>query len=314
MRALITGITGFAGSHLAEYLLSRGDEVWGLCRRRSPRKHLTKVRQQLKLVEGDMRDQSSLFRVLRESQPDTIFHLAAQSFVPTSWRAPADTFETNVTGQSYLFEVVREMEIDPMIQIAGSSEEYGMVYPDETPIGELNPLRPLSPYAVSKVAQDLMAYQYHRSYGMRVVRTRAFNHTGPRRGPEFVASAFARQIVAIEKGAAPIIRVGNLEAERDFTDVRDVVQAYVASVECGEPGEVYNICSGSAVSIGTLLEMLLSLSKIKVTIEKDPALDRPSDVPLLLGDASKFKKASGWERVIPLEKTLLDLLNWWRRR
>lgn len=314
MRALITGITGFAGSHLAEQLVADGIEVWGLIRRRSPQGHLAAVAGKVTLVEGDLHDQTSLRTMLRESRPDWIFHLAAQSFVPTSWRAPTDTMQTNVMGQAYLFEAVRELGVDPVIQIAGSSEEYGLVHPEETPITEDNPLRPLSPYAVSKVAQDLMGYQYHRSYGMRIVRTRAFNHTGPRRGPEFVASAFARQILAVERGGEPKVRVGNLDARRDFTDVRDIVRGYRLAVEKGEPGEVYNICSGNAVRISELLEKLAGAAGVEVEVEVDPARMRPSDVPILEGDASRFKAATGWAPEIPLTKTLSDLLDWWRRQ
>ena len=175
-------------------------------------------------------------------------------------------------------------------------------------------MRPLSPYAVSKVAQDLMGYQYHQSYGMRIVRTRAFNHTGPRRGAEFVASAFARQILAIERGGKPTVRVGNLEARRDFTDVRDVVVAYRLAVEKGEPGEVYNICSGTAVRIRELLDRLAAVAGVEMNVEVDQARMRPSDVPILLGDSSKFRAATGWEPKISLEQTLSDLLDWWRDR
>lgn len=314
MRALITGITGFAGSHLAELLTAGGHEVWGLVRRRSPQDLLEGVLGDIRLVEGDLHDQGSLRIVLRECQPEWIFHLAAQSFVPSSWRAPADTFETNVVGQANLFEAVRDLGMDPVIQIAGSSEEYGHVEPDELPIRETNPLRPLSPYAVSKVAQDLMGYQYHRSYGMRIVRTRAFNHTGPRRGAEFVASAFALQVLAVERGDASVIKVGNLDARRDFTDVRDVVKGYLAAVERGEPGEVYNICSGSAVRMRELLDMIAAAAGLEIEVENDPTRMRPSDVPVLEGDSAKFRAATGWAPEISLDRTLSDLLAWWRAR
>ncbi|MBD61691.1 GDP-mannose 4,6-dehydratase [bacterium] len=314
MKALITGISGFAGSHLAEFLLNEQVEVFGLIRRRSPLHHLNSIQDSINLVEGDLQDSTSLRTILREAKPDWIFHLAAQSFVPTSWRAPADTINTNITGQVNLFEAVRDLSLSPTIQIACSSEEYGLVHPNETPIKEDNPLRPLSPYAVSKVAQDFLGYQYYQSYGMKIIRTRAFNHTGPRRGEEFVASAFARQIVNIERGAPAVIKVGNLDAERDFTDVRDVVSAYKVAVEKGKPGEVYNICTGTAISISTLLEKLIDLSSIKPEVIKDPDLDRPSDVPLLLGDCSKFKNQTSWEPKISLDQTLEDLLNWWRNQ
>jgi GDP-4-dehydro-6-deoxy-D-mannose reductase len=252
---------------------------------------------------------------MAETRPDAIFHLAAQSFVPTSWRAPTETLTTNIGGQSNLFEAVRAVGLDPVIQIAGSSEEYGLVLPDEVPIGESNPLRPLSPYAVSKVAQDMLAYQYFRSYGMKIVRTRGFNHTGPRRGDVFVSSNFAKQIASIESGLQePVIRVGNLDAVRDFTDVRDMVRAYWLAVTKARPGEVYNLGSGRGITIRELLDLLVDMSDARVEIEVDPERLRPSDVEVLLADNSKFRAETGWEPRIPLETTLRDLLDYWRQR
>ncbi|HIE08635.1 MAG TPA: SDR family oxidoreductase [Armatimonadetes bacterium] len=315
MRALITGITGFVGSHLAEFLLEQGWEVFGTYRWRSPMTNIEHIRDRLKLVECDIRDAVSVKRVIAEVKPDRIYHLAAQSFVPTSFHAPADTLFTNVIGQVNILEAVREIKPDCRVHIAGSSEEYGLVYPDEVPIKETNPLRPLSPYGVSKVAQDLLGWQYHKAYGLYIVRTRAFNHTGPRRGEPFVCSNFAKQIAEIEAGKRePVIRVGNLEAKRDFTDVRDIVRAYWLALEKGEAGEVYNICSGRAWSIREVLSILLSLTEVEVKVEQDPSRMRPVDVPLLVGDYSKFKEATGWEPQIPFERTLLDLLNYWRER
>ncbi len=315
MRALITGITGFAGSHLADYILSEHPEVevYGIRRWRSRMENLTHIEGRLELVEGDLRDQASMQDVLTRSRPDYIFHLAAQSFVPTSWKAPAETLSTNILGQTHLLEAVRALGLDPVIQIACSSEEYGLVHPDEVPITEDNPLRPLSPYAVSKVSQDLLGYQYFRSYGMKVVRTRGFNHTGPRRGEVFVVSNFARQLVAIEIGAQePKIRVGNLDAVRDFTDVRDVVRAYWLAVEKGRPGEVYNIASGKGRTIREILDRLIELSGVKPEIEIDPARLRPSDVEILVGDSSKFRADTGWEPHIEFDRTLADMLEHWR--
>ncbi len=315
MRALITGITGFAGSHLADYILSEHPEVevYGIRRWRSRMENLTHIEGRLELVEGDLRDQASMQDVLTRSRPDYIFHLAAQSFVPTSWKAPAETLSTNILGQTHLLEAVRALGLDPVIQIACSSEEYGLVHPDEVPITEDNPLRPLSPYAVSKVSQDLLGYQYFRSYGMKVVRTRGFNHTGPRRGEVFVVSNFARQLVAIEIGAQePKIRVGNLDAVRDFTDVRDVVRAYWLAVEKGRPGEVYNIASGKGRTIREILDRLIELSGVKPEIEIDPARLRPSDVEILVGDSSKFRADTGWEPNIEFDRTLADMLEYWR--
>jgi len=317
MRVLITGITGFAGSHLADYLLAEHTEVeiFGTQRWRSRTENIEHLAGKIELREADLRDYTSIHRVLDEVRPDAIFHLAAQSFVPTSWRAPAETLSTNIIGQTYLFEAVRALQLDPTIQIAGSSEEYGLVLPDEVPIKETNPLRPLSPYAVSKVAQDLLAYQYFESYGLKTIRTRGFNHTGPRRGEVFVTSNFAKQIASIEAELQdPVIRVGNLESVRDFTDVRDTVRAYWLAVEKGRPGEVYNIASGREITIRQLLDKLVELSRTRVEVEIDPERLRPSDVEVLVGDASKFKADTGWEPTIPLDQTLEDLLDFWRER
>lgn len=317
MRALITGITGFAGSHLAEYLLAEHPEVevFGTYRWRSRRENIEHFDERVKMIEADLRDYSSLHSLLDEVRPDYIFHLAAQSFVPSSWRAPAETLGTNITGQTNLFEAVRYLKLDPVIQIACSSEEYGLVHPDETPIKETNPLRPLSPYAVSKVTQDFMGYQYFQSYGLKVIRTRAFNHTGPRRGDVFVTSNFAKQVASIEAGLQdPVIHVGNLEAIRDFTDVRDMVRAYWLGVQKGRPGEVYNIATGKGIHIHELLDMLLEMSTVDVEVRQDPERMRPSDVEILIGDSSKFRADTGWEPEIPFEKTLADVLQYWRDR
>ncbi|MCK4306651.1 GDP-mannose 4,6-dehydratase, partial [candidate division WOR-3 bacterium] len=220
---------------------------------------------------------------------------------------------SNIIGELNIFEAIRRAKINPWIQIAGSSEEYGMVHSDEVPIKETNPLRPLSPYGVSKVAQDLLAYQYYMSYKLNVVRTRAFNHSGPRRGNVFVCSEFAKQIAEIEKGKRePVILVGNLDAQRDFTDVRDIVKAYWLGLDKCKPGEVYNICSGKAYKISEVLDILISLSKVKIEIKEDPSKMRPSDVPYLGGDSTKFRDATGWKPEIPFERTLKDLLNYWR--
>lgn len=313
--ALITGVTGFVGSYMAELLLSQKFEVYGLCRWRSRKENIDHINSRIHLIEGDLLDAHSLQDLMINVRPTHIFHFAAQSFVPASWASPSVILEINVVGPCNLFEAIRAAQIDPLIQIACSSEEYGLVKPDEVPIKETNPLRPLSPYAVSKVAMDFLGYQYFKSCGMRIVRTRGFNHTGPRRGDVFSESSFAKQIAEVEKGKKkPVILVGNLEAERDYTDVRDMVKGYLLAVEKGEPGEVYNICSGKAVKIKKVLDVLLSFSKIKVEIKQDPARMRPSDVPILLGNNSKFVKRTGWQPEISFEKTMKDLLNYWREK
>ncbi len=316
MRVLITGITGFAGSHLADYCLERGDvEVYGIVRWRSRTENIEHLRDRITLLECDLRDATSTREVVEEISPGYIFHLAAQSFVPTSWKAPTESLTTNVIGELNIFEAVRKIGLDCRIQLACSSEEYGMVLENEIPIVEENPLRPLSPYGVSKVAQDLLGYQYYMSYQMDIVRTRGFNHTGPRRAPVFVCSDFAKQISDIEKGLKPpVIHVGNLDAKRDFTDVRDMVRAYYFSLEKGKSGQVYNICSEESWSIHEVLDMLLQMSKKKIDVEVDKSRLRPSDVPLLRGDCSRFKKDTGWKPSIPFEQTLLDILDYWRNR
>ena len=317
MKALITGITGFAGSHLAEYLLDRqsGVEVFGTYRWRSRRDNIEHLGSRITLLECELRDYTSVAGALEKCRPDFIFHLAAQSFVPTSWSAPADTLSSNIVGQAHIFEACRALGLDPVIQLACSSEQYGLVLPDEVPITENNPLRPLSPYAVSKVGQDFLGYQYFQSYGLKVIRTRGFNHTGPRRGEVFVTSNFAKQIASIEAGKQePVIRVGNLDAIRDFTDVRDMVRAYWLAVTKGRPGEVYNIASGSGITIRDLLDKLLAMSKVEVKVAVDPERLRPSDVETLIGDSSKFRADTGWQPEIPFDQTLSDLLDDWRER
>jgi len=316
MRVLITGITGFAGSHLADYCLERGGvEVHGTIRWRSRTENIEHLGDRITLHECDLRDASSTRDVVDSVAPDYIFHLAAQSFVPTSWRAPSESLTTNVLGQLNIFEAVRKTGAKCRIQLACSSEEYGMVHENEVPITEDNPLRPLSPYAVSKVSQDLLGYQYFMSYGMDVVRTRGFNHTGPRRGPVFVCSDFAKQIVDIEQGRRkPFISVGNLEAKRDFTDVRDTVKAYYLALEKGKPGEVYNICQEKTWAIQEVLDLLLGMTDAKIEVKVDEARLRPSDVPILLGDCSRFRNDTGWKPTIPFEQTLGDIMDYWRGR
>lgn len=312
-KALITGVTGFAGSHLTELLLKEGVEVYGIQRWRSKTENIRHLQDKIKIEEADLLDAHSLYTVIDKIKPDYIFHLAAQSFVQSSWASPTQTLEVNIIGSAHLFEAVRKTGLPITIQIACSSEEYGKVLSDEVPIKETNPLRPLSPYAVSKLAMDYLGYQYFQSYGLRIIRTRGFNHTGPRRGDVFAESSFAKQIAEIEKGSRePIVHVGNLEAQRDYTDVRDMVRAYYVAVQKCEPGEVYNIATGSAWKIKDVLDLLISMAKVKVEVKPDPARMRPSDVEILIGDNTKFVKQTGWKAEIPFEKTMEDLLNYWR--
>lgn len=318
MRVLITGITGFVGSHLAEHCLKQPDvQVFGTIKSHhlgEELKRIEKIKDKIELLECDLVNRVAVARVLEKSKPDRIFHLAAQSFVPTSWKSPEDTLINNIIPQLNLFEVAREMKLDPVFVLALSSEEYGLVLENELPVKETNTLRPLSPYAVSKVTQDRLGYQYFKSYGLKVVLTRFFNTEGPGRGQDFVTSNFAKQIAEIEKGKRdPVISVGNLEAKRDFSDVRDVVRAYWLAAEKCEPGEVYNICSEKSRTIQSMLDLLVGFSTSKnIKVEQDPLRMRPSDVELLLGDCSKFRKQTGWKPEIPFEKTMEDLLNYWR--
>ena len=316
MKVLITGITGMAGSHLADYLINQpGVEIVGTLRWRSKTENIEHLRDRVNFIECELKDPFSVKSLITQSKPDVIFHLAAQSFVPTSWNSPQDTLVNNILSEVNIFEAVRQTDIDPVIQIACSSEEYGLVYPNEVPITENNPIRPLSPYAVSKVSQEYLAYQYHKSYGLKTIVTRTFNHTGPRRGQVFVTSNFARQVVEIEKGLKdPVLEVGNLSAKRDFTDVRDTVRGYWLAVTNGVPGEVYQICSGKAYSIQEVIDILISLTKVKIEVRQDPARMRPSDVPILLGSYEKFREQTGWKPEIPFEQTLRDLLDYWRER
>lgn len=317
MRVLITGVTGFVGSHAAEFALAQGAEVFGACRWRSNPENIESLRTRLLLVEADLRDQSSVTELLENTRPDYILHLAGQSQVMASWHAPAETLQTNVIGQVHLLEAIRHRGAPfPRVLVVGSSEEYGLVQENELPVTEDQQLRPLSPYAVSKIAQDLLAHQYFRSYGIPCLRARAFNHDGPRRGEVFVTSAFARQIAEIELGLRePVILVGNLKARRDYTDVRDIVRGYWMLLERGLPGEVYNLCSGRSHSIREVLDFFLAQATVRdIEVREDPARLRPSDVPNLYGSAAKIHAAIGWAPSIPLEQTLKDVLNYWRAR
>lgn len=312
--ALITGINGFVGSHLAEYLLKEGLKVYGMVQPRSGRNNIAHIEDKLRLIEADMRYSRHVDNVIDELKPQYIFHLASASSVFRSWKLPVEVMKTNIIGTVHLFEAIRKSRINPKIQLAGSSEEYGLVYPEELPVKETNALRPLSPYAVSKVAQDRLSYQYYKSYGINVVITRAFNTTGPRRPSIYVTSNFARQIAEIEKGREPIIQVGNLDVQRDFSDVRDIVRAYWLALKRCEAGEVYNICSEKAVTIKAVLDLLLSLTNQGIKIQQNPSRMRPADIPVMRGDCTKFKRETGWKPEIAFEQTMANLLDYWRAR
>ncbi|OGK88560.1 MAG: GDP-mannose 4,6-dehydratase [Candidatus Rokubacteria bacterium GWC2_70_24] len=316
MRVLITGITGFVGSHMTELALARGAEVFGSARWRSKTENIDHLRDKITLIESNLRDLSSVRTLLETAAPTYVIHLAAQSFVGASWQAPAETLTTNILSQVNLLEAIRGLKISPRFLAVGSSEEYGLASPEELPIKETNPLRPLSPYAVSKVTQDLLGYQYFKSYGLPIIRSRAFNHEGPRRGDVFVTSNFAKQVAEIEAGLRePTMFVGDLKPRRDYSDVRDIVRGYWLLLERGEPGEVYNLCSGRSWAIQQVLDFLLEQSTVKgIQVKTDPARLRPSDVMVLEGDPSRMHKTTGWKVEIPFEQTLSELLDYWRRR
>lgn len=320
-RVLITGITGFVGSHLAEYILEHHPEVEviGFARWRSPEDNIRHIADKITLELGDLIDETSIEAVLAKYRPDFIFHLAAQSYVAFSFIAPVTTLQTNIIGTCNLLEAIKRLKLssdyDPIVHICSSSEVYGQVREDELPITEANPLRPASPYAVSKLGEDMLAFQYWLSWGIKTIRTRMFTHTGPRRGDVFVLSNFAKQIAAIEAGKQePIVKVGNLESMRTFMDVRDAVKAYWVLVHKCRPGEVYNIGGKETMSIKEMLDLLLSFSPMKddIKVEAEAERFRPSDVTLQIPLSEKFTKETGWEPVVPFSETVEETLQYWR--
>jgi GDP-mannose 4,6-dehydratase len=306
---------------MADYILTNSPEVQivGFARWRSPTDNIRHIMGKISLEYGDLLDPSSIKPLLLKHFPEVIFHLAAQSYVPFSFVAPVATLSTNVIGTCNLLEAVREMKqthrYDPVIHICSSSEVYGQVREDEVPIKENVPLRPSSPYAVSKVAEDMLGYQYWLSWKIKTIRTRMFTHTGPRRGDVFVLSNFAKQVAAIEAKLQPkVVKVGNLESIRTFSDVRDAVRAYWLLVTRCPPGEVYNIGGVETMSIREMLNRLLDISTEKnIAVEVDPARLRPSDVTLQIPCSDKFTAATGWKPEIKFEKTMRDTLDYWRR-
>ena len=306
---LITGFNGFCGNHLAN--LFKG-KIYGLSRFISDdffRNYPNAI-----FYQCDLTDDARTRKVIQEIEPDCIFHLAAESSVASSFDNPADLINNNVASQVNIFEAVHNLELDTRILIAGSSEEYGLVSEDDIPVNENCSFNPLSTYAVSKVTQDMLAYQYHKSYDMDIVRIRSFNLTGPGRPHSYALSSFAYQIAQIEKRSQHgTISVGNHEANRDYTDVRDAVKGYLQLAQKAKSGSVYNLCSGTSYSLKYLLDILISLSTADINVEIDPDKFRPSDIPVMKGDNTKIKNDIGWEPSIGITTTLLDLLNYWRK-
>lgn len=312
-RVLITGITGMIGKHLAKVLHEKGYEVAGISRATSASRYVTE-KLFYKHFKGDIVDAKFLRMVWNEWQPDLVYHLAAQAYNGESWKAEDTTYQLNIQGSRNVFET--HMAITPKARMvpACSSAEYGFI-PHDNPINEdVTPLRPITPYGVSKAAMEMMARQFHYNYGMDIVLPRLFIHVGPDHPPVTALQNFARQMASVKLGLQePVIRVGNLESARDFVDVRDGVRALAMLAEKGVSGEVYNQCTGRAWSMKESLDLLIKISGVKVDVQTDPALFRPSDEKLLLGDPSKIE-ALGWKAEIPFEKTLNDIFKNWLQR
>lgn len=323
-RALITGITGMVGSHLADFLLEETDwDIVGMYRWRSPLdniKHLSdRINRQnrVRLLHGDLRDSQSLNCVVEETKPDYVFHLAAQSYPKTSFVAPLETYDTNVEGTSRLLEAVKRFAPDATVHVCASSEVFGRVPKEKLPIDEECTFHPASPYAISKVGTDLIGRFYGEAYGMKVMTTRMFTHTGPRRGDVFAESTFAKQIALIEANMVPpVVKVGNLESLRTFSDVRDAVRAYYMLVTIDPiPGAYYNIGGDFSCTISDMLNHLIGLSTVgNISVELDESRLRPIDADLQVPNTKKFREHTAWRPEIPFEKTMQDLLDYWRTR
>lgn len=312
MKALITGVDGFVGYYLTKHLLEKGDEVYGTTISPDYKNEAITVKTM------DLLDQSNVEQVINEVNPDAIYHLAGQSAVGLSWDKPQLTMSINVNGTLNLLDVVKQNDEKhskkTKVLIIGSSDQYGPVKPEECPIKEERPLNPVSPYGISKMTQEQMAKLYVKSYDMQIIMVRAFNHIGPRQNKNFVVADFASRIAEIEQGAEPIINVGNLEAYRDFTDVRDIVMGYRMLIEKGHIGEVYNIGSGQAIQVRKVLDKLVALSCKEIEVNIDASRLRPVDVPLVQCDNHKIKEHTGWQPVYDVELTLKDTLDYWRNR
>lgn len=323
-RALITGVTGMVGSHMVDYLIENTDwEIYGQCRWRSPldniRHHIERInkKDRLHLVYADLRDAISMTEMINESQPDYVFHLAAQSYPQTSFTAPIDTLDTNILGTARMMEAIRRADLSPIVHVCASSEVFGRVPKEKLPIDEECTFHPASPYAISKVGTDLVGRYYAEAYGITAMTTRMFTHTGPRRGDIFAESTFAKQIAMIEAGLIePIVRTGNLDSLRTWSDVRDAVRAYFLLVTKNPiGGEYYNIGGSFSCSVKEMLEHLISIStRDDIKVETEAARLRPIDADLQVPDTRKFHDHTGWEPVIPFEQTMADLLNYWRDR
>jgi len=314
MKALITGITGFAGSYLAEHLLTKNYEVSGTYLTDDGLKNVENIKGKINLIKADLSEEKSVFDIVKKVSPTVIFHLAALTSPADSFKNPVATLNNNISLEVNLLEAVRKFNLlNTKILIVSSADIYGNVAPENLPINEETPLRPTNPYSVSKIAQDFLGLSYFLSYKLKIVRVRPFNHIGPRQSPNFAVSSFAKQIAEIEKGKKEAyLSVGNLEAKRDFTDVRDMVKAYGLAVEKGVDGEVYNLGSGISYKMSDVLSRLISLSSTKIEVRTDKSLLRPSDGQELICDNNKFKQLTGWKPEVSLDTTLKEALDYWR--
>ncbi|WP_312447521.1 GDP-mannose 4,6-dehydratase [Lacrimispora sp.] len=309
-KALIIGAAGFVGSYLIDHI--QKNCIWSITVTKMEHERISQTG--VGIRDLDILDYSQVAALLKDVRPDYIFHLAAQSSVELSWQNPGMTVDVNIKGSLNVLNGIFELDYKPRILLIGSGEEYGRVKESEIPIIEDNAVRPGNLYAVTKVCQNMIGSIYAQAYGMQIMMVRAFNHIGPNQTPQFVVSDFCKQIAEIENGSQePVVRVGNLGARRDFTDVRDIVRAYVLLIEKGVPGELYNVGSGQAVSIREILDKIIQFSDTPVSVEIDPAKMRPVDVHVIEADITKLKKCTGWFPVIPLETTLKETLDYWRR-
>jgi GDP-4-dehydro-6-deoxy-D-mannose reductase len=314
-KVLITGITGFAGSYLAEYLLSIGkDNISGTYLFEESLSNVKSIRDKLNLIKADLSEEKSVFNIVKKISPSVVFHLAALTSPADSFKNPAEVLTNNISLQVHLLEAIRKHRLsDTKILIVSSADIYGRVSKKDSPIDEETPLIPTNPYSVSKIAQDFLGLTYFLAYKLKIVRVRPFNHIGPKQSPSFAVSSFAKQIAEIEKGKREaILRVGNLEAKRDFTNVKDMVRAYVLAIEKGKYGEAYNIGSGISYRISDILNKLVSMSSSRIKIEEEGKLFRPNDNPDLVCNASKFMSLTNWKPEVPIEITLRDTLDYWR--
>jgi len=312
MKAFITGAGGFMGPHLGRFLKEQGFEL--MLTYYEPTSDLEELRALGETIELDVGDKEKFKELLAKFKPDRVYHLAAQSYPTVSWEKPNLTIQSNVEGTINLFECLKELKLDPIVMVAGSSAEYGYVTEDEVPIKESHTLTPLHPYGVSKVAQEMLTYQYFKNFGLKGITIRIFNTTGPGKVND-VCADFTKQAVMIEKGLQePIFRVGNLKTRRAITDVRDEIRAFYLATEKCEPGEAYNVSGKNVYQMQELLDKVLEITGIKVEVQVDPKLLRPTDEPIIYGDSSKLKEKTNWKQEIPIEKTLKDMIEFWRKK